>query len=445
MDFPKRENSGGPTQLFLSKLNQILSREDFHQYCSWNSAGDAVVIRKVAEFSNTVLPQYFKHGKFSSFVRQLYAYGFYKCSARGKSETAFQHPFFLKDRPELFSNIILKGKPRKRVRNENNDEEGKQILSSSMDLIQEELVQFSDWRKEVMMKMENLSQSHQHHRENQKTIRQTIDLRRSIENDLSSKMELALQLMNTLAVLRVKASQAAAALASSRQQSAHHLRNWAHQTLETKPMNANVHNYSDILQDSTPQASFQASSLASGGYPFVFPPPTATNVQIPQISANQPQSFPFWGDPNVGASASMQTNVQADAKTSRGLHIQTAHPTADAQTDEAMKMALNQNCFTACEDLFPSDEDRFRVRQASPLSSACSTVGEDLGSKAESEDMFSNEEPSFSNNYWAEQQLGGHLDFIQDRFTELFEKEGELPDDADMWPLGCSASDKKQV
>ena len=56
---------------FLTKTYEIFSLSEHHEYCCWGPKGDSIIIKKIEPFSRIVLPKYFKHSNFQSFVRQL--------------------------------------------------------------------------------------------------------------------------------------------------------------------------------------------------------------------------------------------------------------------------------------------------------------------------------------------------------------------------------------
>jgi hypothetical protein len=63
---------------FLLKTYQILQTESHSHVVGWVDDGIAFKIHNVALFQSSVLPKYFKHSNFSSFVRQLNMYDFHK-------------------------------------------------------------------------------------------------------------------------------------------------------------------------------------------------------------------------------------------------------------------------------------------------------------------------------------------------------------------------------
>ncbi|CAD8123315.1 unnamed protein product [Paramecium sonneborni] len=78
---------------FLIKLYEILESEQ--AVVCWNKEGTAFYIQDPAQLTEQILPQYFKHRNYQSFLRQLNMYGFKKLkNIQGKNE--FQHQQFRK-------------------------------------------------------------------------------------------------------------------------------------------------------------------------------------------------------------------------------------------------------------------------------------------------------------------------------------------------------------
>ncbi|KAG0462266.1 hypothetical protein HPP92_020742 [Vanilla planifolia] len=63
---------------FLTKTYQLVDDPTVDDVISWNDDGSTFIVWRPAEFARDLLPKYFKHNNFSSFVRQLNTYGFRK-------------------------------------------------------------------------------------------------------------------------------------------------------------------------------------------------------------------------------------------------------------------------------------------------------------------------------------------------------------------------------
>nr|GEV66243.1 heat stress transcription factor B-2a-like [Tanacetum cinerariifolium] len=63
---------------FLTKTYQLVDDKAINDIISWNDDGSAFIVWNPTEFAKDLLPKYFKHNNFSSFVRQLNTYGFRK-------------------------------------------------------------------------------------------------------------------------------------------------------------------------------------------------------------------------------------------------------------------------------------------------------------------------------------------------------------------------------
>jgi len=115
--------------VFVAKLYQLLDGDEYKEYLTWNDSGDVFVICNMDEFAANVLPKFFKHCKFTSFVRQLNIYGFYRVSdarkskhVRSKHACVFSHPQFRRGRQDLLPHIRRRvSKPTRRRPPRTND------------------------------------------------------------------------------------------------------------------------------------------------------------------------------------------------------------------------------------------------------------------------------------------------------------------------------------
>ncbi len=94
---------------FLLKLYQILENESYKDIIHWTEDGKYFIISNLHDFTEKVLPKYYKHNNYSSFIRQLNMYDFHKKKS-GQNEHVFHHQNFIRNRKDLLKLIKRKSK-----------------------------------------------------------------------------------------------------------------------------------------------------------------------------------------------------------------------------------------------------------------------------------------------------------------------------------------------
>ena len=99
---------------FPAKMQAILSRPDLADVVTWMPHGRSWRVLKPREFEIRVIPTYFDHSKFSSFIRQANGWGFRRIT-RGKDRNSYYHEHFLRGLPHLCKLMKRPGTSKKAV------------------------------------------------------------------------------------------------------------------------------------------------------------------------------------------------------------------------------------------------------------------------------------------------------------------------------------------
>ncbi|CAG8492652.1 17180_t:CDS:2 [Dentiscutata erythropus] len=124
---PRTGNRSVPA--FLNKLYNMVNDPQSNELITWSESGNSFLVKRPQDFAKEVLPRFFKHNNFSSFVRQLNMYGFHKIphlqqgvlQSDGQSEQwEFSNTNFLRNQPDLLYFVTRKkGKDAENIKEPN--------------------------------------------------------------------------------------------------------------------------------------------------------------------------------------------------------------------------------------------------------------------------------------------------------------------------------------
>jgi len=148
--------------IFLQKTYHMIDSCD-PDIATWSEDGQTFVVKDPTIFAKEVIPQFFKHNNFSSFVRQLNFYGFrkiknepIKLSKGGDGPDSkywrFRHEFFLRGRPDLLIDI------KKANHSQGADQEEVNALKQEVSQLKEQLGSMQGEMEKVTAMMQKMFQ-----------------------------------------------------------------------------------------------------------------------------------------------------------------------------------------------------------------------------------------------------------------------------------------------
>ncbi|CEI90423.1 hypothetical protein RMCBS344292_04748 [Rhizopus microsporus] len=176
----KRSSKKG-VSTFISKLFSIVNDAHNQHLIAWNNSGTSFFIYNATRFSQDILPIYFKHSNYSSFVRQLNMYGFHKINKsprgqRGSNEYEvweFSHKNFQRDNPTLLEDIKRKTMDSELLRRENGDVHAS--LATMQQYQADLLRQFKALQENYSNLLQNMEEMKKTQDQQQATIRKLLD------------------------------------------------------------------------------------------------------------------------------------------------------------------------------------------------------------------------------------------------------------------------------
>ncbi|KAI8576092.1 hypothetical protein K450DRAFT_179770 [Umbelopsis ramanniana AG] len=146
---------------FLNKLYNMVQDPASNDLIRWSEDGKSFIVVRHEDLAKEVLPRFFKHNNFSSFVRQLNMYGFHKVPhlqqgvLQSDSDTEwweFSNPHFQKNHPDLLLLV---------TRKKGRDQEEKEAPGLDLNHILDEITAIKKHQMNISSELKNIQQDNQ--------------------------------------------------------------------------------------------------------------------------------------------------------------------------------------------------------------------------------------------------------------------------------------------
>ncbi|KAH0690020.1 hypothetical protein KY289_017378 [Solanum tuberosum] len=189
---PVAGNSSSPP--FLNKTYDMVDDPSTDSVVSWSKSNNSFVVLNVPEFARDILPKYFKHNNFSSFVRQLNTYGFRKVDP---DRWEFANEGFLRGYKHLLKSISRRKTPQVQGHQQTTSKVPNASVASCVEVgkfgIEEEVERLKRDKDVLMQELVKLRQQQQEMDHQLGTVGQRVQLMENRQQQMMSFLAKAMQ------------------------------------------------------------------------------------------------------------------------------------------------------------------------------------------------------------------------------------------------------------
>eukprot|EP01018_Ginkgo_biloba_P015232 Gb_00558 [translate_table: standard] len=180
------QSSGNAPPPFLTKTYDMVDDASTDSIVSWSPGNNSFIVWNPPEFARDLLPKYFKHNNFSSFVRQLNTYGFRKVDP---DQWEFANEEFLRGQRNLLKNIHR----RKPTHSHSQHQQTQAFIEVGKYELEEEIQRLKRDKNVLMMELVRLRQQQQGTELQMQTLEERLQVMEHRQQQMMSFLAKAVQ------------------------------------------------------------------------------------------------------------------------------------------------------------------------------------------------------------------------------------------------------------